>query len=612
MAASAGGSRDRIVLVVALAGLLAAAGASVAAKGLERADLEQARRLYAQLKAAHDEQRSRQCLELAGTLLDYYAAFDRNDEVLDLAVESAARLGDRRHALFLTDELLGGHPDSPLVDGALERGAQLAVAGGDSLRGAHYRLLYYDRDPARGQRDDGAPRAAALFERLSAGQLADLVVFHPDSSLLPYLQCLRVRRLLDADRGADARLLVAEMEASDPEDRWTVEALGLVGVAGPLPAVASREPAGPIRLDAVGVLCPLSGRYAELGGAFREAARLAAQDANREHDRAFTLVVEDTGGDPVATALAARRLCADRGVVALFGEMLSDPTTAAAVVAGQYGTALVSPTATNERIWQIDDGVFQTNLTGVYEPRLLARLACTQLLKSSFAILNPDEPEGQRHADAFAAEVERLGGRIVARQTFPPQATDFREAVLAIRRSRPEVVFVPASPQQMVLLGPQFEFNGLGALVLGLSSWNDPRLAEHGGAALEGAVFPADFAQHPPEWAAAFAVAWPRGKYPPEADELALRTYQGMRMLLDTLAGSGARTRGGLVESLRRRLAREEPDSGTEPSHADVLRIMRDRRILPFPAELFRTEWTPAGNAAPVPEIPDRATGDGR
>ena len=171
------------------------------------------------------------------------------------------------------------------------------------------------------------------------------------------------------------------------------------------------QPVGPIRLDTIGVLCPLSGRYAELGGAFRDAARLAVQAANQERDRTFTLVVEDTGGDPVASALAARRLCADRGVVALFGEMLSDPTTAAAVVAGQYGTALVSPTATNERIWQLDDSVFQTNLTGLYEPRLLARLASTRLLKSSFAILSPDEPEGQRYADAFAAEVERLGGK---------------------------------------------------------------------------------------------------------------------------------------------------------------------------------------------------------
>ena len=91
--------------------------------------------------------------------------------MLALAVEAAATLKDARQALSLADELLAKHPGSPLVDGMLARAAAIATAGGDSLRAAHYRLLDYDRDPVRGQRDDGVPRCATLVERLSAGQL---------------------------------------------------------------------------------------------------------------------------------------------------------------------------------------------------------------------------------------------------------------------------------------------------------------------------------------------------------------------------------------------------------------------------------------------------------
>ena len=69
-------------------------------------------------------------------------------------------------------------------------------------------------------------------------------------------------------------------------------------------------------------------------------------------------------------------------------------------------------------------------------------------------------------------------------------------------------------------------------------------------------------------------------------------------MLLDTLTESGTRTRGALVEALRRRLAREEPESATAESHAASLRIMRDQRIQPFPADLFQTDWTPARGGA--------------
>ena len=600
MAGFAAGARRLTVLVAAGLLWLAAAGNAGAGDALKGGDLEQARRLYAQLRQAHDEQRARQSLELAGALLDYYPAFDRNDEVLTLAVDAAARLGDRRHALELTDELLTGHPDSPLVDGALEKGAQVAIAGGDSLRAAHYRLLYYDRDPARGQRADGAPYAAPLFERLSAGQLADLVVFHPDSPLVPYLQWQRVRRLVGAARDADARQVAAELEKTAPGDRWTVETLALVGVASPPLAAPRREPYGPVRADRIGVLCPLTGRYADLGGAVVEAARQGAAAAGAERGQEVELVVEDTAGDPVAGALAARRLCVDQGVIALFGDLLSDPTTAAAVVAGQFDAPLVSPTATNDRIWEIGPQVFQTNLTGLYEPRLLARLARTVLLKESFAVLYPDEPEGRRHAEAFAAAVTALGGRVVAQQPFAPEAVDFQAPIAAVRAARPKAVFVPATVAQMVLLGPQLAFERTGALVLGLSTWNSPRLAAEAGAALEGAIFPADHPLFPPAWGEAFAAGWPEaapGQV--ETRELARQAYEAMRMLADTLLASGARTREGLADALRQRLSREELDASGPDTFTASVRVMRDQQTVPFPAALYAAGWR--GQATPAP-----------
>jgi ABC-type branched-subunit amino acid transport system substrate-binding protein len=260
---------------------------------------------------------------------------------------------------------------------------------------------------------------------------------------------------------------------------------------------------------------------------------------------------------------------------------------------------LVSPTATNDRIWEIGDIVFQTNLTGLYEPRLLARLACTVLLKSSFAILCPDDPEGHLHADAFRAEVERLGGRVVTEATFPPQTIDFQEAVLAVRERRPEVLFVPASVEQMILLGPQLDYHRTGALVMGLSTWNSALLVERAGTALEGAIFPDDYPLYPAAWDDAFATAWDAGAYSPEAGKLAMHSYQAMRMLLDTMASSGARTRADLALALRRRLSREELDVSGPESFSSTVRVLREQAITPFPAAMFAAGWT-AGDGTPV------------
>ena len=80
--------------------------------------------------------------------------------------------------------------------------------------------------------------------------------------MLPWLQCRRVGRLLEAGRDADARHLVAQLEETAPGNRWTVEALNLVGLASPAQAAARLEPDGPVRVRQIGVLCPLSGRSA--------------------------------------------------------------------------------------------------------------------------------------------------------------------------------------------------------------------------------------------------------------------------------------------------------------------------------------------------------------
>lgn len=580
-----GGMPLTAIVVIAVAVTVAAT--AVAGRDLKGSELEQARRLYAQLKAAQEEQRARQCLELAGTLLDYYPGFDRNDEVLVIAVAAAAGIGDRRHALALSDELLSGYPHSPLLDGALERAATIALAGGDSLRAAHYRLLEYDRDPVRGQRADGAPHSAPLLERLSAGQLSDLVLFHPDSAMLPWLQCLRARRLLEAGREADARHVVAQLEEAAPADRWTVEALNLLGLASPAQAAPPAEPDGPVRVRQVGVLCPLSGRYAELGAAFAEAARLAAAHANAELDRNFSLIIEDSGGDPVGGALAARRLCAGRGSIALFGDLLSDPTAAAAVVAGQHAVPLVSPTATNDRLWELGANVFQTNLPGQYEPRLLAALAVQVLLKREVAVLLPDDAEGRRLADAFATEIEALGGRIVGRVTFAADGADAAAALQAVRALRPEAVYVPATAAQAARLVPVLPREGFGALVLGTGSWNDPGLLAQAGDALDGAVIPDDAPLYPSTWQRDFEAAWPAGVHGAEADQLARQAYRSLRLLLDTLAGSGARTRGELTAALRRRLTREDLDRGGVATLAEAVRIVRGQATEPFPAALF-------------------------
>jgi branched-chain amino acid transport system substrate-binding protein len=559
--------------------------------------LAQAQRLYAQLKREHSLHRDRKSLEIAGTLLDYYPAFERNDEVLSLAVQSAYRLEDPHRALELTDEFLQKFPASALMDQRLLRGGEIALDVGDTLAAAEYLILHFDRDPQGATRSDGLPRAHPVIMSLSTDQVVPLREAEQGRPMWPYLSYVLARKQLEDGNYRQAEAVGDQMVDLGPDNRWLEMVKDLLAGGQP-DQVAFPRPSGPVNVNRVGVLSPLTGRYAVLGNAFVDACLMALEKANADYGREFELLVEDTAGDPVNSALATRRLCGQEGCLALFGPMMSDPTAAAALVADLYGVPLVSPTATNDRVWQLGDRIFQTNLTGFYEVRLLAQLATTVMLKERFAIIHPDDPEGRRNAEVFAAEIEQLGGQVVAMASFPPQGTDFREPILQLREHRPEVIFAPATVDQMVLLGPQLDFFHAGALIMGLSNWNSQKLIDRAGTQLESAVFPSDQALIPPQWTAEFNVGWDDSNYPREATALALRAYQSMRMLLDTLATSGAVNRAQLAEALTRRLANRAVEAEGPDSYESIVRVFRSKRIVSFPANIFTEAWELTEGAA--------------
>ena len=595
-----------LLAVVLLAGFLTACtagGGSAGARseeGLDAKQRAQAERLYGQLQREVSLHRDRKTLELAGNLLDYYPTFERNDEVLSVAIEAADRLGDGPRARAFGDELLATQPASPLVDKTLLRLSDLSLAVADTFSAVDYLIRYHNRDPLRSTLGDGRPRSAPLIQRLSPEELEMLARQEQGRPLWSYLKFTQIRRYMDSGRFPEAEVAAAEVRAAGLDDQFAVGALDLVAgqglASGDLP---HRPTFGRVNMEQVGVLCPLTGRYAVLGNAFYDGVLLAVEAANKELGRRFTPLVEDSEGDPVPAALAGRRLASEDGCGALFGAMMSDPTAAVALVSDIYGVPLVSPTATNDRIWELGDGVFQTNQTGVHEVRLLAQLATTVMLKHRFAILHENTPDGERHAQVFKAEVEKFGGEVVSIETYNLADTDFRKAILEMKRERPEVIFTPATVDQMILLAPQLDFYKAGALIMGLSHWNSARLFERTGTVMERVIFPSDLALFPTLWTGEFNAGWDGKKYPREAENLALKSYQGMRLLLDTIHQSGATNREQLKDALSRRLANRDILTEGPDSFASTVRVFRGERALPFPAGIYSEAWALTDGAAP-------------
>lgn len=549
---------------------------------------DQAGRTFERVQREHGYQRDAQVIDLVHSLLDYHPDFPRMDEALAMGVDSARRLEDHAEALALIDARLerttGAAGAAVARDGMAE-----AAAARDTMRAVDYLLRAGDRD-AEAVGPAAIGRAAPLIDALKADQLTAQMAAHPRSPARPYLGYRAVRALVVAGRVDEARAVLGDLEASAPGSRWTGEARAVLERPDELQPLRQPGP-GAVQADLIGVICPLTGRYAVLGNAFVDAALMAVAASEKETGRRFRLQVEDSAGDPVPAALAARDLVTGDGCLALLGALTSAPTAAVALVADQYGVPLVSPTATSDRVWELGPGIFQTNLTNVHETAVLAELAVRVLLKQRFAVLYPDSPEGERLAELFTTEVRRWGAEVVLSEPFPERATDFQGPILKVRVQRPEVIFVPATVDQMALLGPQLDFHRAGSLIMGLSNFKSERLLERTGAVIDGILCPDDLALFPPAWTAEFDEGWQADAYPREATGLALKSYQATRMLLDTIVQSGAADRPALTAALQRRLAPQDVQFEGPDTFARSVRVVRDGRFEPFPSGLYTEAW---------------------
>jgi len=606
-----------ICLVAVMAGWLAGCsttggGAETTATTLGAEQRVEADRLFDELRRQYSLHEDHRSLELANELLNGYPAYDRNDAALQMAIGSARRLGSFDRALRLVDLFTREFNDSPLVVEVRHEGVALALAAGDTADAVQRLVSLYDYSDDTAIRAQVGGELDGLVPSIDTDMRQDLFAANPRSELWTYLGYHYVAAALATGRPTEAETAVATMRSSGVDDPWLDAATELLAAGKPPPGyLVIGEPT--VAADLLGVLCPTTGRFALLGNAFYDGAQLATERVNGKYGTQFRLQVEDTAADPVVAALAARHLCEAAGCIALIGALMSAPTASVAVAAEACGVPLISPTATNDRIWELGAGIFQTNQTEVFEARLLAQLTCAVLLKRKFVVIYPRTAEGERKLAVFTAAVQELGGEVIAAVAFAPETTDFSEQIETLKRAQPEVVYVPASVDQTILLGPQLDFYRAGALIIGPSAWNAPKLVEQIGAVMEGAVFPSDQAFFPTEWTTDFNDHWQQAQYPAEAAPLALRAYQATRFVLDTIVQHGVTGRRQLADALQVRFSSREIETEGPESLGRTARIIHAGEVVPFPAHLYTEAWQyteAAADTLPRPDTDESAGAD--
>ena len=180
---------------------------------------------------------------------------------------------------------------------------------------------------------------------------------------------------------------------------------------------------------AIGVLLPLSGKFARFGQRNLEAIELAfaiySPDKGTPESK-VTLVVEDSGEEPEQTLKGLEALVNQYHVVGVIGPLLTKGIEQVTKRAQELSVPLLSLARTPAAG---PDYAFQAGITLQMQAQQIARYAIQKLGMKKFAVLSPKEKAGNETSSYFWDAVEQLGGEIVGAESYNPGDTDFRQQI---------------------------------------------------------------------------------------------------------------------------------------------------------------------------------------
>lgn len=235
----------------------------------------------------------------------------------------------------------------------------------------------------------------------------------------------------------------------------------------------------------VALLLPLSagGQFGAIATGMRNAAELAVADFQGAD---ITILVKDDGGTAQG-AQAAAQAAIQEGAEIILGPVLADAVRGAAAVARPAGKPII---AYSTDVGVASRGVYVMGITPQVSVDRIVEYAAQQG-KRSYAAFVPNSAYGQVVQGAFQEAVSRAGGRVVAIESFPTEASGINAAAAKLSgvAGQIDAIFVPDPYNgQAVRALSAAGINTQRAQVLGLGTWVDNRAAAQ---AAPGAVYSA-------------------------------------------------------------------------------------------------------------------------
>ncbi|ADO69571.1 ABC transporter substrate-binding protein [Stigmatella aurantiaca] len=276
--------------------------------------------------------------------------------------------------------------------------------------------------------------------------------------------------------------------------------------APPAASPVAEAPAGPpASKDTIfiGEVGSLTGNEATFGISARNGIELAVQEANAAggvRGQKLALKVYDSQGKPEEAAQAVTRLITQDKVALIIGEAASSVSLAMAEKAQPAKVPMITYTSTAPEVTRKGDYIFRVCFIDPFQGLVMAKFARENLKLSKVAILTDNKSAYSIGlAEVFAEKFKEMGGEITSNESYSKGDTDFRAQLTAIKRTKPEGVFVPGYYTDVGIIARQARELGMKVPLLGGDGWESEKLFELGGSALEGSYFSNHYAVDNPD-----------------------------------------------------------------------------------------------------------------
>jgi branched-chain amino acid transport system substrate-binding protein len=292
----------------------------------------------------------------------------------------------------------------------------------------------------------------------------------------------------------------------------------------------------------IGVFMSLTGSTANFGISSTNGIKMAADEVNATggiNGKQIEVLVQDDRSDASEAATIVTKFVTQDQVHAILGEVASSRSIAAAPIAQNAKIPMLTPSSTNPEVTKKGNFIFRSCFIDPVQGAAIAQFAAKTLGAKSAAIMVDRKNDYSTGLEkVINATFTRLGGKIVATQSYQEGDQDFNAQLTSLKGSNPEVIFIPGYYNDVGLIAKQARDKGINVPLLGGDGWDSTQLYAIGGSALNGCFFSNHYSPYDTDPKVQKFVNDYKARYNTLPDALAATAYDAAKIMFDAIKRS--------------------------------------------------------------------------